>query len=213
MTTTAKSIIKDVQVDLQDEGGTRWPASDLVGYLNDGQREIAVLRPEMFAVTAPLVLAGGARQLLPDVCINLMEVPCITGGRAISKVDRSDLDAINPSWYSLPKTGDLQHFCYDAKTPRVMYAYPPAVAGTSVDIVYSVLPIDVEAPSGPSWSNVTGNIGCDDIFKNALRHYMLFRAYAKDAESGSSELSSAHYQLFKTFVGSDVSAGVSVSPK
>ena len=37
MTIAASRIIADCQRELQDEDGVRWPAAELVGYLNDGQ--------------------------------------------------------------------------------------------------------------------------------------------------------------------------------
>lgn len=214
MTITAQSIIKDIQTALQDESGVRWPATEIAGYINDGQREIAVLRPEMFVVSAVLSLAAGAKQTLPAACIDFMDMPRLTSGGALTKTDRAVLDALSPGWYLFTQTASLKHFCYDPKTPQVVYTYPPAAASTSVDIVYSALPADIAAPSGAAWSTASGNISADDIFKNALFHYALFRAWGKDAEfGGNATLSATHYQLFKAGAASDVVPAVAVSPK
>ena len=49
MPTTAQSIILDAQLELQDPSGIRWPATDLVKHLHDGQRAIAQKRPDTTA--------------------------------------------------------------------------------------------------------------------------------------------------------------------
>ena len=47
--TSTQSIITQAQAILQDTG-VRWPVSELVQYLNDGQREAASLRPDQKSV-------------------------------------------------------------------------------------------------------------------------------------------------------------------
>jgi len=214
MTTTAQSIIKEVQVLLQDVDGTRWPATELVDHLNDGQREIAVLRPDMFAVVAPLVLAAGSTQALPAACVTFMGMPRNTNGAPITKVDRWTLEAVLPGWATGAASATIQHFMYDDRMPKQVLVYPPAIVGTSVDIEYSTIPAGTPAASGAGWATVTGNIDCDDTTKNPLIHWCLFRAFAKDAEfGGNAAMSSAHYQLFKTGLGSDSATSTAVAPK
>jgi len=213
LTTTAQSLIKEVQTLLQDTTGTRWPATDIAVDLNDGQREIAALRPEMFVTKSTLTTVAGAHQTLPTACVNFMGMPRVTNGGAMTKVDRNLLDALDPSWYTGTTTAALRHYCYDPATPNLVDVNPPATAGTSVDIVYSTLPADIATPSGALWSTATGNISVDDVFKNALTHFCMFRALARDAESASGELSALHYQLFKAGVTGDVAPSAGVAPK
>lgn len=213
MTTTVQSVLKEVQTALNDLEGIRWTAIELGEYLNDGQRDIAALRPDMFVTQTTLVCVTGAKQTLPTACVNFMDMPRVTGGASMRKVDRWVLDALTPSWYSDTPTAALKHYCYDTNQPNVVYVYPPAIAATSVDVVYSTLPADITAPSGAPYSTATGNVSVDDIFKNALIHFILFRAFAKDAEfGGNAAFSSAHYGMFKTSVGSDVAAATASAP-
>lgn len=199
MTTTAQSIIKTAQELLQDDG-TRWPATELVAHLNDGQREIATLRPDVFAVTASVSVTG-VKHTLPTACVDLVEIPRNTSGSAITQVDRKMLDAVEPGWYTKTASATIKHFTYDVREPDVFYTYPPAASGASVDMVYSTAPTDVATPSGASYTTVNGNISCRDEFKNALLHFVLFRAWAKDAEfGGNAALSASHYTLFKSGV-------------
>jgi len=214
MTITAQSIIKEVQVLLQDVDGIRWPATELVDHLNDGQREMAVLRPDMFSVLAPMVLVAGATQALPAACLTFMGMPRNTLGLPITRVDRAMLDAVMPGWAYTTAKSVLRHYMYDERLPKQVLVYPPAKAGTSVDIEYATLPTGTPAASGATWNTVTGNIDCDDTCKNPLIHWCLFRAWAKDAEfGGNATLSAAHYQLFKAGLGSDAATAAAVTPK
>ncbi len=190
MTTTVASIITEVQTILQDDG-TRWPTTELLSYLNDGQREIATIRPDLFVVTQAIPLVTGVKQTIPDACINLIEFTRNTDGAAIRQTDRTMLDL---------KT--IKHFCYDPREPDAFYVYPPAAVGASVDAVMSKMPDDA----------IT-NINCKDTCKNPLIHFILFRAYQKDAEfSGNAALSAGHYQLFKDTLSQDAAAGQSLTP-
>lgn len=212
MTTTAQSIIKTAQQLLQDESGIRWPASELIESLNAGQRDIATLRPDMMAVTAELALVAGPKQTVPAGCSKLIEVPRNTLGAAVRQVDRNLLDAVEPNWYAKPGTKAIKHFTHDPREPAVFYVYPPAALGASVDIVYAAMPVDVPAPTGPTFAGVTGNVSVPDVFANALLHFVMFRALAKDAEVGNAAMSAAHYQLFKTCLSEDITTRQAVKP-
>lgn len=202
MTTTAQSIVRDAQILLQDPDGIRWGAPELVGHLNDGQREILVLRPDLLTIGATLALAAGARQVLPSNCHQLVDIPRNTSGVALRKVERSLLDAVEPNWYSKTAVAAIKHFTHDAREPLVFWVYPPAAPGASVDLIYAAYPVDVGAPSGATAATVTGAISTPDNTKNALLHFVLARAFMKDAEfGGDAVMSAAHLQLFKAELG------------
>jgi hypothetical protein len=212
MTISAQSIIKTAQELLQDPDGIRWPATELVAHLNDGQRETATLRPDLFVITAPMSI-NGVKHTLPVACINLEEISRNTSGAPIRLVDRSMLDSVEPGWMIKNASKVIKHYCYDSREPDAFYSYPPAAAGASVDLVYSFLPTDVAAPNGASYSTVTGNINCKDICKAPLLHFVLFRAYSKDAEfGGNAALAQSHYARFTTGLQADSATGQAVKP-
>lgn len=202
MTITAQSIIKQAHELLQDPDGTRWPAAELVSHLNDGQRALVELRPEKFAVTAAFALVSGPKQTTPAACSRLLEIPRNTNGASLRPVERHQLDAIEPNWYTKPGVTALKHTMVDAREPNVFYVYPPASVGASVDLVYAAWPADIPAPGGATAATVTGNVSVSDEFKNALLHFCVARAYWKDAEfGGNSALAASNYQLFTANAG------------
>lgn len=215
MTTTAQSIIFEAQTQLSDLDGIRWAASELVIYLNDGQRESCVLRPDAFATTAALTLAAGVRQALPAACSKFFDMHRNTSVAAITKVDKKLLEVSDPTWYSRAGSATIQHFCFDPREPLAFDVYPPATTAASVDLIYAATPAEVAAPTAPglAYTTVTGNINCPDAFKNALISFVLFRAFAKDAEAGgNAALSAAHYQLFTSGLGVDAATKQAVAP-
>lgn len=214
MTITAQSIIQEAQEILQDIAGVRWAATELVAHLNDGQRELATLRPDWYATNAALVLALGAKQALPVACVNFMDITRNTNGPAITQVEQRMLDAIDRSWYTKTPVAVIKHFTYDPRNRDVLFVYPPAIAGTSVDAVYSVMPADIPAPGGAPYTTVNGTLTGKDSIKNPLLHFVLFRAFAKDAEfGGNATMSASHYQLFVSLVGGSAATGAAVKPE
>ena len=65
MAIKARSIIQRVVETLQDPTSIRWPLPELVRYMNDGQREIKLHRPDSFRKTGEIKLKAGSRQDLP----------------------------------------------------------------------------------------------------------------------------------------------------
>lgn len=216
MSYPAQAIVRNAHITLQDLKGIRWPASELVGYLNDGQRELIIYRPDATAATASFVPARGARQVLPPAAAALMDVQRNTLGskKAIRKVPMAYLDAIAPGWQGMAEATEFEHFMHDLREPRVFYLYPPAkAAGGSVELVTSNYPEDIPAPGGATADTVTGDIGVADCWANALLSYALFRAYAKDAEfSSNTALATAHLAAFTAATGTQIKSATAVAP-
>ena len=55
MTIAAQSIIRRAVETLQDTTSVRWPVNELVRYLNDGQREIVLYRPDSMVTNATVI--------------------------------------------------------------------------------------------------------------------------------------------------------------
>lgn len=216
MSLTAQSIIRRVVETLQDPTSIRWPVSELVRYLNDGQRELILYRPDAASAYATRALSVGTRQTLPDDGSKLLDVVRNSTGskRPISLVDRVILDAQVPSWHSLTGTTEILHYMYDPREPREFYVYPPASAGASVELSYTAYPVDVAEPAdGSTYTAVTGNLGLPDIYGNVIQDYILYRAYMKDSEyAGNAQRAQAHYASFANALGIEVKATVSVAP-
>ena len=227
MAVTVQSVIDRVQTTLQDTTGIRWPVvGELVLWINDAQRQIALVKPDASATNATVTLVTGTKQEIPTsgnrllrVIRNMSAASSGNGGRSIRIVDRDILDSNTPDWHSPSVGGDaahgatVKHYVYDEQNPRNFYVYPGVSGNAYVEIVYS---------SNPATVAQSGNLAVPDIYANAVMDYVLFRAYTKDAEfAANAQRASTHYQLFTgaltgksqiDFITSPNSEGVTMAP-
>lgn len=212
-TTQVNALVARASTLIQDATNVRWPIPELVGWLNDGQREVALNKPEASVKNVSVALiAGSTKQTLPADAVLLIDVVRNTGsggsspGTAVRLTDREVLDAQRPSWHSDANTvGYIQHYTYDTRDPKNFYVYPKAPdGGWQIEVVYSSSPQDA----------VTGGvISIDDTYANALLDYILYRAYSKDAEyAGNANLAVAHYTAFANSLGIKTQNDMSRNP-
>ena len=200
----AADLIADINTALQDPGFVRWSAAELVGYVNDGQRFIVAKSPTASAREVELTLVAGARQAIPAEARLLLEVIRNVGGKqaAVTQVARNLMDACLRFWVNQRAATEVTHFMADARTPRLFDVYPPVEAGVKVLALLCMEPVDIPAPVGDV---VTGDVFLDNDYRNALRHYALFRAFSKDSEGeGVPALAQAHLQLCMDALGINV---------
>ncbi|OYW94369.1 MAG: hypothetical protein B7Z13_04770 [Caulobacterales bacterium 32-67-6] len=216
MPIAAQSIIRRCVETLQDNTSIRWPVNELVRYLNDGQREVVLHRPDAMVTNQTMTCVAGSRQTLPATGAKLIEVVRNATGtrRAVRMVNREVLDAQSPNWHSLPGAAEVLHFMYDARDPRMFYVYPPALATTQLDLVFAAFPTDIAEPAdGSLYTAVTGNISLPDIYGNVIQDYILYRAYSKDADyAGNGQRAQAHYTLFANALGIELRGTLAVAP-
>lgn len=198
-TTKAVDLINRVSITLQDPTFVRWTQSELLNYLNDAQRQVVLFRPDAKAVNASFSCAATAKQTLPAEGLRLINVLRNTGGRAVTKVDRSILDVQLPNWYETAVSADgVKHYVYDALDPKNFYVFPKPAAAHQIDIVYAMAPVDIVISN---FTTDTQVIGIDDIYANALMDYMMYRSYQKDSEFANLNRAAVYYQAFTTSLG------------
>lgn len=206
MSVTVQSVIDRVQTTLQDTTGVRWPVvSELVLWINDAQREIALLKPDASAKNETLTLATGTKQSIPSdgnrllrAVRNMSAASNGTGKRSVRLVSREVLDAQTPDWHDPTVSGDaahtsvVKHYIYDEANPRNFYVYPGVSGSAYLEIIYS---------ANPSTVTQSDNLEVPDLYGNAVMNYVLYMAYMKDAEyAGNSQRAANHYQIFTSSV-------------
>lgn len=206
MTVTVQSVIDRVQTVLQDTTGVRWPVvGELVLWINDAQREIALLKPDASARNETITLAAGTKQSIPaagnrllKAVRNMSAASQGTGKRSVRLVDAEVLNGQTPDWHDPAVSGDaahtniVKHYIYEESNPRNFYVYPGVQGDAYLEIVYS---------ANPSTVTQSGDLSIPDIFANAVMNYVMYMAYMKDAEyAGNQERASSHYNLFLTSV-------------
>lgn len=195
-TITAGSIVDKAQVLIQDVTGTRWPETELLGWLNDGQREVVLFKPDASVKNEDFSLVEGTKQTIPAGGVQLLKVVrsrgregALADGKVVRLIDVRVLDDQLPNWHAATPVVAPDHYCCDQRDPATFYVYPPADGTGVLEIVYSAAPDDV--------ASLEGTISVPDIYANALLDYILYRAYSKDAEyAGNGNRAATHYSQF-----------------
>ena len=196
--TDAKTIIDKASVLLGDVAATRWTTAELLGWLNDGQREAALLAPTVNVKNIALQLVSGVKQALPSDGMVLLDIPHNLGstgttmGTVINHVPKEIMLKRIPGWTTTMASGIVKHYIYSATDPLIFYVYPPQPSATKyVECVYSAIPVLI--------ANATAGtkITINDAYQNALLDYLLYRAFSKDSDSANQAgRSTGHYTLF-----------------
>lgn len=191
MAVTVQSIVDQAEYTLLDETNVRWSSAELAGYVNDGQLEIVMAKPDANAKVATISQVAGTKQSLPSDGIVLLGVIKNAANGAVRRVSRVDLDRTVPNWHGAT-AGNPIHFVYDEQVPSTFYVYPPAATSSQLDISYSAVPAAVD---------INSNIALQDVYRTPLLYYTLFRAHSKDTEASSPERASAYYTMFTNAIG------------
>lgn len=206
MATTAKQVIDSAVEVLHDDAGVRWPRADLLGYLNDGQREILLYRPDASTSLVNHTLTAGFLQTLPAQAIRLMDVKCNVSGRACKLAKRDSLDDQRPSWRTDPASATVKAWTYDERDPKRFEVWPPATTSAALRLLISVPPADVLTEDAP--------ISLDDMYKGPLVSYIIHRAYLRDSEDAAMEsLSQGMYSLMVQQLTGRTAAELSAKPE
>lgn len=199
-TITAKSIIDKASIQLTDTGNTRWTRDELLGWVNDGQRQIVIMSPNATNKVSTYKLVAGTRQAIPADGWTLLEVIRFMGtdgtkpGRAIRLTSRELLDSFNPDWHDDCPTLIPRHYIVDPQDQTVFFVYPPNTGKAYVQVNYSPVPVDL--------ADEDETIALNDIFETALLDYVLYRANSKDAEYAAGvALASGYLQTFMASMG------------
>ncbi len=199
-TLTAAYTIDKAEIILQDTTNIRWPEGELLGWFNDGQREIVMLRPDAYAQRVAHPLVNGTRQQIQNAGYQLIKVvrnmgaDGLTPGRVVRKVPEEQLDASTPDWHASAPNAVTLHYTFDIREPKAFYVYPPAIAPNTVELIYSSAPTPLAAKTDVQL--------LDDVYANSLLDYVLYRAYSKDAEStANAQRAIAHRAAFDQSLG------------
>lgn len=207
-------VIDRAEEILQDISNVRWSQQSLLNYLNDGQREIVVFRPDASTVNSSFTLASSAKQSLPSGALRLLDIykNLSPNTSSISIIERKILDDQIDDWYaSLGE--EVEHYIYNPVDPKTFYVYPhPAGSSNTIEIIYSSSPANITISD---FTSDTTTITLDDVYANALLDYILYRAYQKDSEyAGDLQKSGSFMQSFQNALGikTQVDAGAAPRP-
>lgn len=106
-------------------------------------------------------------------------------GTLIRRVSRTMQTAMSHDWEREPPERDVIEYMYDPRNPLEFYVYPPNDGFGVVRAVYAKLPTPVLtltalANDATAWGDQV--LPVDDVYAEAIAHFVLHRAFSKDAE-------------------------------
>lgn len=166
----------------------RVKADEAVRWINEAAEYIVARRPDATATAQTFALVAGVDQTVPASAYALLDVRHNLSGkkRVIRRIDEDELDTFDPEWRNATQSGEIKHWMYDEGQPRTFRVDPPAVAGTEIQVVVSVIPTPATVPaSSAAYTDVSGNFALADVWEIAAVNYAAYRALSKDAENQS----------------------------
>lgn len=145
----ASSVISKAKTIIQDTTNIRWQDAEHLNFLNDGQREVAMLRPDSTSRLAVMQMVAGTKQTIPSDGIAILKVirnmgaNGTTPGQAIRLIPMDTLDSNVPAWHSSTAAATTLHYMTDQRMPHNFYVYPQANGSTWAEILYACAPIDI----------------------------------------------------------------------
>lgn len=210
----AREVLERASTLLQDAGNTRWTLPQLLRALNDGVREITVMKPN--AVSRPVVIdmARGTLQTLPVSHTSLIRVVRNVvadpdpgadwmGGNSITPIERQILDSQTPGWQDpgvMPYSPYVAHVIQDQADLRTFYVVPGNDGTGKIEVIAAVMPDDIPLPASPlDISFYTASVLVPEYLRSALVDYVCYRSFQVDAGIGDAGNRAAdHYQRFQS---------------
>lgn len=195
---TPQDIIKQAR-HITNDGGTssfvfRQDNDELVSYVNEGLKEAAILRPDLFSTVGDMVcMAGQCEQSITFLdAVSLLDVLCIHGGTAVNPFDRATMDQFNAGWRT-DSEGPAENWAPLEGDPLQFFIYPKAPAGQVLDVRY------VRNPGVYALGDTIGDLPAS--YLPALADYVVYRAESKDDEHVLTQRAAAHLLAFKSKFG------------
>ena len=206
-----QDIIDEVSGQLNDLDLITWDESSHLEYINAAMEMIVILRPDAFSVITTMQMVAGAKQSIPASALRLLDVKRnmgtdgLTSGRNVHVVDESSLDLFDFNWSNATAVEEVKNFTYDERVPNDFYVDPPSDGNGHLEIAISRTPTRVTA--------VGDTLVLKDIYRNQIIQFCMFRAYAVEVDSASSQRRSGiHEASFYQMMGKKFQRDVSFSP-
>jgi len=138
---TPADVIVEARKLLQDTlAPYRYSDTDLLGYVNQTLKRMAVLRPTLFTnITSIPLTANTVLQDLPSDAHRLVEVFYIDNYNSVNEVERAILERGYPQWVSDP-AGIPFNFIRHPRNATKFFLYPRPIANLTATAEYVVEP-------------------------------------------------------------------------
>ena len=189
---TPKDIIAGARPILNDTDlvAPRQSDTELLGYVNDGLREMVPLQPSLFSTIGDMICdTDSCEQAITFAdAAALLEVLCIHEGAALTPFDMMAMGAFNPGWRA-DAAGPARQWTRFANDALRFYIYPKAPATMQVlDVRYARIPTP--------YALADTIVDIPLTMQPALIDYVVYRSESKDNEHVLSQRAAQFYGSF-----------------
>lgn len=207
----ASDIISEVNKQLNDVGQVTWNEASLFDYIDSAQQMIVSIRPDANSLTTVMQMIAGALQSAPANSIRLLDVvrnmgsDGLTAGRQVLPCTQEALELFSFNYTAAVQVAAIKNFTYDDRTPRTFYVDPPSDGTGYLEVRISVVPTPV--------TDATDVLDLRDIYQNHIVQWCMFRAYAIEFDSRTSQNRAAiHESSFYQMMGKKFQRDVLFTP-
>ena len=191
------SVIARIDSVTGDTARKRFSLPAIARWMDEAQGIICELQPRAAAEHRVFTLVEGPSQDLrnePSVAwIRVHEAVCNTTaageptGPAIRMVEGNVLGRVRRDWRNFAPATQVDEVSLDERDPFVFTVFPPAAAGTKVQLLATVRPgpVCVLNSGGTALLDPEERVGVRDGFDTPLVDWVLFRLFSKDSEDQS----------------------------
>jgi hypothetical protein len=224
MATPAREVLRDAAALLQDTDHVRWRLNQKRIWLNSGLREMALRKPNTKTRLRTVDLVAGTIQSAPSSSLGVLSVIRNHSGGigrgAVRMTTRSELDMVDPDWHDPGVQGSFRRVkqaCVEMIDPKLWYCWPPNDGTGRVEILSAQMPAAIAALAVGDQQELSGytqEIDVDDVYVNALVHYVVYACYAQDLQAqGNFDRAATAYRMFGEALGVKLTMEAASTPR
>lgn len=174
---------------LQDIDGVRWPAdTDILGWINDGLREMVRLKPSVAIQTVTASLVAGSKQQIIGLAIEKFV--------HFNPVSLEFLNGALPGWQNHEAAAAIELVAFDPNDPKSFWTYPPQPAQTNTTLQISQVMPPVAV------TDLNTNLPYDDTDMPALIDYVCYRCFLGETAADTTNKAISFWTAFAGKLGS-----------
>jgi hypothetical protein len=199
MAIQAQTIISRASRTLSDPNAVAWSVTELLDYLNAGQRAVSHVNRDAYTKVGDVTLTAGVIQTLPaDGLVVVRALHNVGSGRAIRHVGFDALNTSLSTWASSTQATDVLEYAADSREWKTFFVNPPNNGTGIIKMMYGAIP--------PVLTSQTQNIALPDTYDTALWAYVCAMAYAKNTRRQDLQKSTGMMQMFMALVTAGTTA-------
>jgi len=204
----AGTVVAACNFELADPEYIRWPESELLVYLTGAIAQIAALKPTLYYSYVPLGLAAGVVQTVPQEYSHLIDILYNLNsdgspGDSISQGSFTAARALGQPSCAGTRDGRyvVRSYTIHPESDSSFFVDPAAPESSPTAAVMALVQLAPRPTTALTDAVVMANT-TPEMYQEALKDWVLYRAFAKDTESSDSQArSQAHYRAFMQFLG------------